>query len=161
MNQLTKNQLTNMTIEELNKELKRVASLKCNLKKRKNVEDKEAELASILSYDDLIKEVKYSLQNKGKTYFDFSKADIEALTIEELVRFRKGIASKKCLDGNDAEIFAKCEELLEYSKSVLDAKRLEQNEQVVTKSELRTLIENFEMSQDVKLLVEALKALAE
>ena len=161
MNTMTKETLTNMTMTELNKELKRVASLKCNLKKRKNVADKAAALTDILSYEDLIKEVKYSLQNKGKTYFAFSHEDIDALNIEELIKFRKGVASKKCLDGNDADILATCEDLLAYSKQVLDAKRLEQNETVITKAELRTLLDNFDQAQDINLLLTSLRELAE
>ena len=160
MNVFTRNELTNMTIEELNKELKRISSLKCNLKKRKGTVDKAAELQSILAYDDLVKEVKYSLMNKGKTYFDFSNDDIDALSIEELERFRKGIQSKKCLDGNDFEIFSRCEDLLEYSKQVLDRKRLEKNETVVTKHELRTLLDNYRMYNDIDLLLKTLEELA-
>ena len=159
-NKLTRNELINISIEELNKELKRVSSLKCNLKKRKNVADYDAELADILSYDDLVKEVKYSLSNKGKTYFDFDKADIEALTVEELVRFRKGISSKKCLAGSDFEVIDKCEELLSFSKEVLDAKRIDESDTAVTKAALRTLLDNYSMHNDIELLIESLEALA-
>ena len=161
MNKLTRNELTAMTLDELNKELKRIASLKSNLKKRKGVIDKSAELVDILSYDDLVKEVKYSLMNKGKSYYEFANADIDALSVEELVRFRKGISSKKCLDGNDAEVLARCEELLNYSKQVLDQKRAEESDTVVTKAALRTLLENFDMHNDYELLVASLRELAE
>ena len=159
-NKLSRNELTNLSLEALNKELKRISSLKCNLKKRKGIANKDAELADILAYDDLVKEVKYSLMNKGKSYFEFNNDDIEALSVEELVRFRKDIASKKCLDGNDPEVFDRCEELLDFSKQVLDAKRLEQDNTVVTKAKLRTLLDNYNMHQDVELLVASLEELA-
>ena len=57
-NKLSRNELTNLSLEALNKELKRISSLKCNLKKRKGIANKDAELADILAYDDLVKEVK-------------------------------------------------------------------------------------------------------
>lgn len=160
-NKLSRNELTTLSIDELNKELKRIASLKCNLKKRKGIVDKNAELVDILAYDDLVKEVKYSLMNKGKTYFDFNNDDIDALNVDELVRFRKGISSKKTLDGDDPSIFDRCEELLEYSKQVLDSKRLEQSSAVVSKKQLKTLLENYSMHQDVELLLASLAELAE
>lgn len=160
MNTKTRNELTNMTIDELNKELKRTASNKTNLKKRKGCIDFNAELTNILAYEDLVKEVKYSLMNKGKTYFDFTEDDIDALSIDELERFRKGIASKKCLDGNDVEIYDRCVDLLDYSKQVLDRKRLEQNNEVITKHELRTLLDNYKMHQDINLLLTTLEELA-
>ena len=48
-------ELRGMSIEELNKELKRVSSLKCNLKKRKSVVNYDEELKELLKYDDLVK----------------------------------------------------------------------------------------------------------
>lgn len=160
MKYYTREELTNMTNDELNKVLKNISSNKTNLKKKKGIVDKEAELLRYLSYEDLVKEVKYSLMNKGKTYFEFSYEDIEALSIEELERFRKGISSKKCLDGNDFEILSRCEDLLEYSKQVLDRKRLEKNETIITKQELRTVLDNYNMHNDISLLLKTLEVLA-
>lgn len=158
---MEKKNLKVMGIEELNKELKRVASLKCNLKKRKGVVNYDEELKGILSYEDEIKEIKYSLMNKGKSYFEFDFEDIDKLEISELERFRKGISSKKCLDGSDVEIFDRCEELLEYSKKVLDEKRNKEVKELISKNELRKLLENYEMVGDVEILVESLRRLVE
>ena len=152
-------ELRGMSIEELNKELKRVSSLKCNLKKRKSVVNYDEELKELLKYDDLVKEVKYSLLNKGKSYFEYDKEDIDKLEIDELVRFRKGISSKKCLDGNDKEIFDRCEELLDYSKEILERKRNNEVKELISKNEIRKLLENFEMSSDIELLVKSLNEL--
>ena len=157
----SKEELVLLSIEELNKELKRVSSLKCNLKKRKGVVDYNEALKELLSYDDLVKEVKYSLMNKGKTYYDYNSEDIEKLSIDELGRFRKGIASKKCLDGGDPEIYNRCEELLNISKEVLDRKRNSEEKSLVSKNDLRILLENFEMSSDVELLIQSLRGLVE
>lgn len=159
MEKKTKEVLKSMSIEELNKELKRVASIKCNLKKRKSVVNYDEALKEVLSYDDLVKEVKYSILNKGKSYFDYELKDIDKLEIDELVRFRKGISSKKCLDGNDSDILERCETLLEYSKEVLDRKRNNEEKNLISKNDIRILLENFEMSSDVELLVSGLKGL--
>lgn len=163
MNKLTRTELTGMATPQLNLELKRVASIKCNLKKRKDMivgstAYNEA-LAEILSYEDLIKEVKYSLANKGKTYFEFEESDIDLLDIETLIKFRKGIESKKCREWADFDVVSRCDELLAYSKKVLDEKRLAQEDSVVTKIELRTLLENYEMSKDIDLLITSLQNL--
>lgn len=158
---MEKKNLVVMGIDELNKELKRVGSLKCNLKKRKGVINYDEELKNILRYEDEIKEVKYSLMNKGKSYYEFNFDDIDKLNIDELVRFRKGVSSKKCLDGNDVEILERCEELLEYSKKVLDEKRNKEEKDLISKNELRKLIENYEVVGNVDLLVESIKNLIE
>ena len=161
MLKLSRNELVGMDLVGLNKELKRVASLKCNLKKRKGVVDKEKELVEILSYEDMVKEVKNGKLNKGKSYFEFEKEDIDKLEIDELVRFRKGVSSKKCLDGGDSEILEKCEELLKYSKEVLDDKRNKEEKELIKKSEICKLLENYKMGGDVKILIEKLEEMVE
>ena len=161
MLKLSRNELVEMDLVGLNKELKRVASLKCNLKKRKGVVDKEKELVEILSYEDIVKEVKNGKLNKGKSYFEFEKEDIDKLEIDELVRFRKGVSSKKCLDGGDSEILEKCEELLKYSKEVLDDKRNKEEKELIKKSEICKLLENYRMGGDVKILIEKLEEMVE
>ena len=150
-----------MSIDELNKELKKLSSRKSNLKKRKGVINYDEVLKEILSDEDKVKEIKYSLMNKGKSYFEFNFEDIEKLNIDELVRFRKGVSSKKCLDGNDVEIFERCEELLEYSKKVLDEKRNKEEKELISKNELKKLIENYEMVGNIELLIESMKKLVE
>ena len=161
MLKLSRSELVGMDLVGLNKELKRVASLKCNLKKRKGVVDKEKELVEILSYEDMVKEVKNGKLNKGKSYFEFEKEDIDKLEIDELVRFRKGVSSKKCLDGGDSEILEKCEELLKYSKEVLDDKRNREEKELIKKSEICKLLENYKMGGDVKILIEKLEEMVE
>lgn len=161
MNKKRIEELREMDLNELNKEMKKIGSNKCNLKKKKSVVNYEEELLDILSYEDLVKEVKNSLMNKGKSYFEYSFEDIEKLSIDELVRFRKGISSKKCLDGNDVEIFERCEELLEYSKKVLDEKRNKEEKELISKNELKKLIENYEMVGNIELLIESMKKLVE
>lgn len=161
MLKLSRSELVGMDLVGLNKELKRVASLKCNLKKRKGVVDKEKELVEILSYEDMVKEVKNGKLNKGKSYFEFEKEDIDKLEIDELVRFRKGVSSKKCLDGGDSEILEKCEELLKYSKEVLDDKRNKEEKELIKKSEICKLLENYKMGGDVKILIEKLEEMVE
>lgn len=158
---MEKKNLVGMGIEELNKELKRVGSLKCNLKKRKGVVNYEESLREILKYEDEVKEVKYSLMNKGKSYYEMNESEIEVMSVDELVRFRKGVSSKKCLDGGDSEVLERCERLLKFSKEVLDRKRDKEEKDLISRNEIRKLLENYEMVGNVELLVESLKNLVE
>lgn len=157
---MKRSELEKMDLMELNKELKRIASLKCNLKKRKiGEEEKQKKLVEILKEEDLVKEVKNSKLNKGKGYYEFEKDDIDKLDKEGLIRFRKGIASKKCIDGSDEEVYKRCEALLEYSKVKLEEKRDREERNLIRKDEIRKVIENAEINKSLELLIEALKNL--
>ena len=119
----------------------------------------EESLREILKYEDEVKEVKYSLMNKGKSYYEMGENEIDVMSVDELVRFRKGISSKKCLDGSDVEILERCEKLLKYSKEVLDRKREKEEKDLISRNEIRKLLENYEMVENVELLIESLKEL--
>lgn len=158
MKKLTRDELSKMTVEQLNGVLDRASSAKCTRKKKHGEESEQFIEATM--YCELIKSVKKSIMNKPKTYYEFSEAEIEALTLPQLERFIKGVASKKCLcPHSDKETYARCEELIAFANKVKKTKNLEQEELVVTKTELRTLLEHYELNKDVELLIRSLEEL--
>ena len=158
MEKLTRNELSKLTLEQLEIKLKNARSTKCTRGKKYGEESDQ--YLEAMRYCDLIVKVKASLMNKPKTYYEFSEAEIEALTLPQLERFIKGIASKKCLcPHSDKETYARCEELIAFANKVKKTKNLEQEELVVTKTELRTLLEHYELNKDVELLIRSLEEL--
>lgn len=85
------------TIEDVKKAQKRVASVKCRLKKQKAKKTYEVEMAAILAEEQLLKEVKDYMEPKKQVVTKMSQADINDLNYDETIRAIKSIQSKKCL----------------------------------------------------------------
>jgi hypothetical protein len=84
-------------IEEIKKELKRVASVKCRLKKMKGKVGTIEKLQEIEEYENSLKAQRDSLMDRKKYVTEFEWEDIQTLDYEEVSKAINSIKSKKSL----------------------------------------------------------------
>lgn len=153
-------------LEKVNRELKRVASIKCRLKKQKGKSTYEQEMTKVLQEEQVLKEVKQLLNPKEKTVTTFTQEDVDVLDYDETIKAIKSIQSKKSLtrwlttnEGDNDEFREACriEEMLLKHKSQI--KPIEDT--TIRKSDLITIIETIETSGNLSQnkIVELLKGL--
>lgn len=130
------------------KELKRLQSVKCRLKKEKDSADYQSRMEHVLDREQVLKEVRALLDPKEKAVPDFEQADVDRLGYDETMKAIKSIQSKKCLALQDntehgAAELAKAERveamLLEHKKTV---KPVEDG--MVRKSEIQAILEQLQ-----------------
>lgn len=129
----------------IERKLKSVQSIKCNLKKQKKVDNYDQLMTDILQYEQLLKEAKYSLQPKKKFVTDYSIEDIKVLDFDETRKAIKSIQSKKCLSfqfGQDDEV-EKAERIEKLLKDHLETVK-PVDESYIRKTDLITIIETIE-----------------
>ena len=84
------------TVDLLNVELKRIASIKCRFKTQKMRRDYEEKMTEILQYEQTLKEAKSYLQPIKKFVTNYSIDDVNELDYDETIKSMKSIQSKKC-----------------------------------------------------------------
>lgn len=153
-------------LENVKRELKRVASVKCRLLKQKGRPDYEEAMESVLKEEQLLKEVRTYLVGSKKTVTTFTQEDVDQLTYDETVKALKSIQSKKSLsrwlttvEGDNDEFRSACKiesMLKEHIKSV---KPVEDN--MVRKSDIQNVIDTIETTGDISTerILEMLKEL--
>lgn len=155
-----------MDLENVKRELKRVASVKCRLLKQKGRPDYEEAMENILKEEQLLKEVRTYITGSKKTVTTFTQEDVDQLTYDETVKALKSIQSKKSLtrwltttEGDNDEFRGACkiEEMLkEHIKSV---RPIEDN--TVRKSDIQNVIDTIETTGNIssERILEMLKEL--
>lgn len=155
--------------DEVRKELKRVQSIKCRLKKQKAREDYEDRMKEVLEYEQALKEVRDYFEPKKKPVTQFTWADIQQLDYEETLRAIKSIQSKKC---NTQFLTENPEDNVEYQKACEIERMLLEHKKnikpiedtVVRKSEIMNLIdhiENLEPKVDRDYVLDLLRKLVQ
>lgn len=140
-------------VEEVKKELKRVQSVKCRLKKQKFREDYEVEMTKIVKQEQILKEVRQMFEPKKLTVTTMTLQDIELLDFDETQKAIKSIQSKKC---NSQFNQASLEDNVEYQEALRIEEMLQNHklnvkpvsDQSIRKSTVNELIQQLEDSQD-------------
>ena len=88
------NRLDN-SIENVNRELKRLASVKCRLKKMPGRSDFQANMTEVLLQEELLKNVKNYISGPRKTVNTLTQEEVNRMTLDEVVKAIKSIQSKK------------------------------------------------------------------
>ena len=153
-------------LEAVAKELKRLQSVKCRLKKFKGRSDYEVKMTEVLQQEQVLKEVRNLLDPKEKPVTMYTKEDVARLDYDETVKALKSIQSKKCLtrwltaeDGNNDEYKSACQIeawLNEHKKEVKPV-----DEAYIRRSDLQTIIDTIEESGNLsqEKILELLKSL--
>lgn len=150
----------------LNKELKRVASIKCRLKKMKGKSTYEEDMKKILSYEQVLKEAKQLVEPKEKPVTMYTQEDVDQLDYDETVKAIRSIQSKKTnsrwlttTEGDNDEFRNACrieKMLIERRNQIKPV-----DDEYIRKTDLQTIIDTIEssgkLSQDK--IVELLKGL--
>lgn len=136
-------------MEQVRKELRKVQSIKCNLKKNKHQKDYSTKMTSILNKEELLKQVRSMLEPQGKKVTTFTQEDVDQLTYDECVKAIRSIQSKKTHtrwltenEGDNDEYRRACEieKMLMIRRQ--DTKPLD--ESVVSKHDVQTIIDELD-----------------
>ena len=159
------NELNN-DLFEVAKELKRIQSVKCRLKKMKGRSDYEDQMKNVLSEEQLLKEVRQLLDPKEKPVTMYDQADVDQLDYDETVKAIRSIQSKKTLsrwltdvDGDNDEYRNACRiesMLIERRNKIKPV-----DNEYIRKTDLQTIIDTIESSGKLSQakIVELLKGL--
>jgi len=140
-------------METVIKEIKRVQSAKCRLKKFKGRSDYDAKMTKILQEEEVLKEVRQLLDPKEKPVTMYTKEDVKMLDFDETVKALKSIQSKKCLtkyDPDNQEGYKKACEietwLNEHKKTVKPV-----DTAYIRRTDLQTVIDTIKETGDIKV----------
>jgi len=156
----------NDNIEEVSKELKRVQSIKCRLKKFKGKSTYEKEMTEVLQYEQILKEVRNLLDPREKPVTKFEQEDVNQLDYDETIKAIRSIQSKKTLskwltdvenDNDEYRNACKIESMLINHREKI--KPVDKDH--VRKSDVQTIIDTIESSGKLsqEKIVELLKNL--
>lgn len=140
-------------METVIKEIKRVQSAKCRLKKFKGRSDYDAKMTKILQEEEVLKEVRQLLDPKEKPVTMYTEEDVKMLDFDETVKALKSIQSKKCLtkyDTDNQEGYKKACEieawLNEHKKTVKPV-----DTAYIRRTDLQTVIDTIKETGDIKV----------
>ena len=156
----------NNDLEAVAKELKRVQSLKCRLKKQKGKKTYEEEMTETVKYEQVLKEVRQLLDPKEKPVTMYTQEDVDQLDYDETIKAIRSIQSKKALtkwltdvEGDNDEYRKAC-----AIEAMLIARRESTkpvDNEYVRKTDIQTIIDTIEDSGRLskERIVELLKGL--
>ena len=135
----------------IQKELKRIQSVKCRLKKQKGKSTYEKEMTETLKYEQILKEAKNLLNPKEKPVTMYDQKDVDQLDYDETIKAIRSIQSKKTLskwltdiEGDNDEYRKACEiekMLVERRNQIKPV-----DNESVRKTEVQTIIDTLESS---------------
>ena len=156
----------NNNMELVAKELKRVQSLKCRLKKQKGKKTYEEEMTEIVKYEQVLKEARQLLNPKKKPVTKYTQEDVDQLDYDETIKAIRSIQSKKTLtkwltdvEGDNDEYKKACEIEQMLIKHREDIKPVD--DEYVRKTDIQTIIDTIESSGNLsqERIVEMLRGL--
>lgn len=140
----------NNDMNEVKRELKRVASIKSRLKRQRGKSTFEQEMNEVVLYEELLKEVRSHLNGGGqKSVPQYTEEDVKELSYDETIRAIKSIQSKKSLtkwltttEGDNDEYRNACriEQMLREHKETLQPS----GSTSVVKEKLQDILDNQE-----------------
>ena len=154
------------TKEAVAKELKRVQSVKCRLKKQKGKSSYEKDMGEVLKQEQLLKEARQLLDPKEKPVTQYEQADVDRLDYDETIKAIRSIQSKKTLsrwlttvkgDNDEFKNAVRIEKMLVERREMI--KPVDENN--VRKTEIQTIIDTLEESGELsqEKVIELLKKL--
>lgn len=153
-------------VEDVKKELKRIQSIKCRLKKQKTRDDYEDKMSEIVKKEQALKEVRQFLVPEKLTVTRMSEEDISILNFDETQKAIKSIQSKKCNVQYNSE---NLEDNVEYQEAVRIERLLKEHRKlvkpiedtVIKKSDINELLNNLEDADEMEKdeIVERLRKL--
>lgn len=153
-------------LELVAKELKKIQSVKCRLKKEKGRTDYNKLMSNVLAEEELLKEVRQLLDPKEKFVTEFTEEDVKRLDYDQTIKAIRSIQSKKvhtrwltCEDGNNDDYRQACKIETMLISHRDEIKPVEDT--YIRKTDLVTIIDTIKSSGDLKTetIVEMLEKL--
>jgi len=153
-------------VELVSKELKRVQSVKCRLKKQKGRSSYEQEMSETLRYEQVLKEVRNLLEPKEKPVTMYNQDDVNQLDYDETIKAIRSIQSKKTLtkwlttiecDNDEYRKACEIEKMLVERRNKIKPV----DNEYVRKTDVQTIIDTIESSGNLsqQKIIELLKSL--
>lgn len=153
-------------VANVQRELKRIQSIKCRLKKQKGKSTYQKEMTEILKYEQVLKEVRQLLEPKEKFVTMYNQDDVNQLDYDETVKALRSIQSKKTLtrwlttvegDNDEFRNAEKIEKMLIERRNKIKPV----DNEFVRKTEVQTIIDTIESSGKLsqERILELLKTL--
>lgn len=157
----------NNDLNEVARELKRIQSIKCRLKKQKFKSTYEEEMNEVLKTEQILKEVRQLLDPKEKPVTKYEQSDVDMIEdYDELEKAIRSIQSKKT---NSQFLTENIEDNHEYQNAVRIEKMLIERRKLIKpidsrfirKTDLQTIIDTIESSGNLsqERILELLKNL--
>lgn len=138
-------------IEKIGKEIKRVQSIKCRLKKQKGKKTYQEEMTEVVKYEQVLKEARQLINPKQKPVTQFTESDIEQLDYDQTIKAIRSIQSKKTLtrwltdkEGDNDEFRNACrieKMLIDHRKKIKPV-----DDEYIRKTDLQKIIDTIEES---------------
>lgn len=138
-------------IEKIGKEIKRVQSIKCRLKKQKGKKTYQEEMTEVVKYEQVLKEARQLINPKQKPVTQFAESDIEQLDYDQTIKAIRSIQSKKTLtrwltdkEGDNDEFRNACKiekMLIDHRKKIKPV-----DDEYIRKTDLQKIIDTIEES---------------
>jgi hypothetical protein len=153
-------------VEKVKKELKRIQSVKCRLKKQKGKSSYQSEMTEVIRYEQVLKEARQLLDPKEKPVTMYDQSDVDKLDYDETIKAIRSIQSKKTLskwlttvEGDNDEYRKACKiekMLIERREKIKPV-----DNEYVRKTDVQTIIDTIESSGKLsqEKIVELLKSL--
>ena len=141
-------------ISNVQRELKRLASIKCRLKKMPYKPNFDAEMTSVLKEEHLVKNVRDYINGPRKNVNTLTQEDVDKMTIDDVIKALKAIQSKKYhtkwltdTPGDNDQYHEACriEDMLKTRRDALQPK----NCNVIHKLEIHKFLDMLESCGDL------------
>lgn len=156
----------NNDVLEIAKELKRIQSVKCRLKKMSGRSDYQDKMTETLQYEQILKQARQLLDPKEKPVTMYEQADVDQLDYDETVKAIRSIQSKKTLSKWLTDVEGDNDEYRNACK--IEAMLIERRNQIkpvdneyIRKTDLQTIIDTIKETGDISkaTIVELLEGL--
>ncbi len=139
-------------VELIKKELKRIQSIKCRLKKMKGKSTYQTEMSDILRIEQILKESRNLLEPKDKFVTNYNQEDINQLDYDETIKAIRSIQSKKTLSKwlttteNDNDEYRNA---LKIESMLIERRNINQpvDNQYIRKTDIQTIIDTIESNK--------------
>ena len=153
-------------VEKVRKELKRIQSVKCRLKKQKGKSSYQSEMTEVIRYEQVLKEARQLLDPKEKPVTMYDQSDVDKLDYDETIKAIRSIQSKKTLtkwltdiegDNDEYRKACKIEKMLIARRESIKPV----DNKYIRKSDVQTIIDTIESSGKLsqEKILELLKSL--
>lgn len=148
----TKAEELEFDLVKINRELKRVASVKCRLKKMPYKSTFEAEMSAVLHEEQLLKNVRDFVAGPRKNVNTITQEEVDQLSLHETMKAIKAIQSKKthtkwltCEPGDNDEYREACriEKMLKKHRDELTPRKSE------SKANVQAILDSLKMCNDM------------
>ena len=141
----------NNDLDAIAKELKRIQSLKCRLKKQMGKKTFDKDMTEALKYEQVLKDARQLLNPKEKPVTMYTQEDVDKLDYDETIKAIRSIQSKKTLSKWLTEVEGDNDE---YRKAcAIEAMLIARRESIkpvdnehIRKSDLQAIIDTIESS---------------